>query len=136
MNEDKMDKIKHDDEWFFSIPDEHKEYAILTNEISKATFGKNVEEYKKFKQLKKENLRDHMTDLELIFNMLGERVSTEITRKEEAQGFNENKDVARRGGKIAGNARKETEKELSRSIISEQNFLTEPEGKRRLEGKK
>lgn len=77
-----------------------------------------------------------MTDLELIFNMLGERVSTEITRKEEAQGFVKNKDAAQRGGRVAGNARKETEKELGRPIISEQNLLTEPEGKRRLRGKK
>ena len=95
-----------------------------------ATFGKSVEEYKKFKQLKKENLRDHMNDLEIIFNMLGERVSTELTRKEDAQGFVENKDAAQRGGRVAGNARKETEKELGRSIISNENYLSEPERKK------
>jgi prophage antirepressor-like protein len=100
------------DEWKKREVNQNREFAILTNEISNATFGKTVEEYKKFKGLQKENLRDHMNDLELIFTMLGERVSTEITKEEDSQGFNENKDVAIRGGKIAGNARKETEKEV------------------------
>ena len=88
------------DEWKKRGVDENREYAILTNEISKATFGKTVDEYKKLKQLKRENLRDHMNDLELIFSMLGERVSTEITRKEDAQGFVRNKDAAKRGGRV------------------------------------
>ncbi len=111
------------------------EYAILTADISKATFGMTPDEYKKFKGLKKENLRDHMNDLELIFSMLGERVSTEITRKEDAQGFVENKAAAKRGGRVAGNARKETEKELSRPITSAENYLSEPEKRKKLEDK-
>tara|TARA_Y100000031_G_C8100631_1_gene328530 strand:+ start:375 stop:656 length:282 start_codon:yes stop_codon:yes gene_type:complete len=84
-------------------------------------------EYKKFKGLKKENLRDHMNDLELIFSMLGERVSTEITRKEDAQGYTEVENAAKRGGKIAGNARKDTEKELDSSITSNENYLSRKE---------
>ncbi|MBI4439717.1 phage antirepressor protein [Candidatus Woesearchaeota archaeon] len=120
------------DEWKKRGVKEDKEYAILTNEISKATFGKTVDEYRQFKGLKRENLRDHMNDLELIFNMLGERVSTEITRKEDAQGFVEAEDAAKRGGKIAGNARKETEKELGHPVTSEENYLSEPEKRKRL----
>jgi hypothetical protein len=92
-------------------------------------------EYKQFKGLKTENLRDHMNDLELIFNMLGEKVSTEITRKEDARGFVENKDAAVRGGRVAGNARKETEKELGRSVTTSENYLSEPEKKKQLEDK-
>lgn len=104
-----------------------KEFAILTNEISKATFGKTVEEYKEFKQLKKENLRDHMNDLELIFNMLGERATTEIARVKDAKGFDENKLVATKGGKIAGNARKELETETLQKVTTSENYLKEPE---------
>ncbi|MBI4152816.1 Bro-N domain-containing protein [Candidatus Woesearchaeota archaeon] len=110
-----------------------KEFAILTAEISKATFGMTPHEYKDFKGLKKENLRDHMNDLELIFTMLGERVSTEITRAEDKQGFTEVEDAAKRGGKIAGNARIETEKELGRPITSTENYLSEK--KKQLEDK-
>ena len=113
-----------------------REFSILTAEISKATFGMTPSEYKKFKGLKKENLRDHMGDLELIFSMLGERVSTEITRKKDAQGYPEVEDAAKRGGRVAGNARKETEKELSRPVTSKQNYLSEPEKKKRLAHKK
>ncbi len=116
------------DEWKKRGVSEEKDFAILTAEISKATFGMTPGEYLEFKGLKKENLRDHMNDLELIFTMLGERVSTEITRKEDAQGFIENKDAAVRGGKIAGNARKETEKELGCPITSSENYLLEQEG--------
>src|SRR3989339_534346 len=87
------------DEWSKRNVKTEKEYAILTAEISKATFGMTPSEYKQFKRLKKENLRDHMNDLELIFTMLGERVSTEITREEEADGFVECDNVAKRGGK-------------------------------------
>ncbi len=115
------------DEWGKREVKQDKEYAILTNEISKATFGKTVEEYKKHKGLKRENLRDHMGDLELIFTMLGERVTTEITRKDEAKGFNECEGSAKKGGRIAGNARKETEKELGRSIVSNENYISGPE---------
>ena len=119
------------DEWKKREVGSEKEYAILTAEISKATFGMTLSEYKDFKGLKKENLRDHMDDLELIFSMLGERVTTEITRKEDASGFEENKDAAQRGGKVAGNARVETEKELGRSITSSDNFISEPEQKKK-----
>ena len=109
----------------------NKEYSILTAEISKATFGMTPGEYSTFKGLKNENLRDHMNDLELIFTMLGERVSTEITRKEDARGYPEVEGAAKKGGRIAGNARKETEQELGRSISSKENYLSEPEKKKR-----
>ena len=115
---------------------EEREYAILTAEISKATFGMTPNEYKEFKGLKKENLRDHMNDLELIFSMLGERVTTEITRKEDTRGFIEAEGAAMRGGRVAGNARKETEKELGRPVTSRDNYLAEPEKKKKLPNKK
>ncbi len=102
------------------------DYAILTAEISKATFGMTPSEYKKHKKLPakaKDNLRDHMTDLELIFTMLGERVTTEISASEKPETFAGSKKVAKRGGKVAGTARKETEKELGRSVISSDNYL-------------
>jgi len=120
------------DEWKKRGVETEREYAILTAEISKATFGMTPSEYKEFKGLKRENLRDHMNDLELIFAMLGERVSTEITRKEDAQGYPEVEDAAKRGGRVAGNARKETEQELDRPITSEENYLSEPEKKKRI----
>ncbi len=123
------------DEWKKRGVLEERDYAILTAEISKATFGMTPSEYKKFKRLKKENLRDHMNDLELIFSMLGERVSTEITRKEDAQGYMKVEGAAKRGGRIAGNARKETEQELGRPITSKENYLSEPEKKKKLEDK-
>jgi DNA-damage-inducible protein D len=119
------------DEWKKRGLLEEKEFAILTAEISKATFGMTPKEYKEFKGLNKENLRDHMDDLELIFSMLGERVSTEITREEDKQGYFEVEDAAKRGGKIAGNARKETEQELGRPIVSQENYLFEPEKKKK-----
>ncbi|MBI4150938.1 Bro-N domain-containing protein [Candidatus Woesearchaeota archaeon] len=123
------------DEWKKRGVREEREYSILTAEISKATFGMTPNEYKKFKGLKRENLRDHMDDLELIFSMLGERVSTEITRNEDKQGFVEVGNAAKRGGRVAGNARKETEKELGRPITSKENYLAAPEKKRRLQNK-
>ena len=122
-------------EWKKRGVETEKEFSILTAEISKATFGMTPREYKKFKSLKKENLRDHMNDLELIFSMLGERVSTEITRKEDAQGYAEVEGAAKRGGRVAGNARKETEQELDRPIASRENYLSEPEKKKKLEDK-
>jgi len=110
------------DEWKVREVKEVKEFAILTDEINKATFDVSVKEHKKIKRLnpkfKNQNLRDNMTDLELIFNMLGEKVTTEINRKDEAEGFNECKDAAKRGGKVAGNARLETEKEIGRKVVS------------------
>jgi prophage antirepressor-like protein len=114
------------DEWKERGIKKQKDYAILTAEISKATFGLTPAEYKKHKNLpekSKVNLRDHMDDLELIFTMLGERVTTEISKKEKPKTLPKNKNIAKRGGKVAGNARKETEKELGRSVISKQNFL-------------
>lgn len=114
------------DEWKERGIQEQRDFAILTAEISKATFGLTPSEYKNLKKLpekSKANLRDHMDDLELIFTMLGERVTTEISKKEKPKTFGKNKDVAKRGGKVAGNARKETEKELGRSVISKKNFL-------------
>lgn len=101
----------------------HKDYGILTSEISKATFGVTPNEYKKLKGLKKENLRDHMNDFELIFNMLGERSTTEIHRNEDSQGVVKLKDDAKAGGEIAGGARKQLEKKLGRPIVTGQNFL-------------
>ncbi|MFW6220484.1 MAG: Bro-N domain-containing protein [Nanoarchaeota archaeon] len=111
-----------------------KEFAILTNEISKATFGKTIVEYKKFKQLKnkKQNLRDHMTDLELIFNMLGEKTTTEITKERNSQGFEECKNSAKEGGEVAGNARQDVEKRLGKSTISKENFLPKKKKKKKL----
>ena len=123
------------DEWKKRDVKTEKEFAILTAEISKATFGMSPSEYSKFKGLKTENLRDHMNDLELIFTMLGERVSTEITRNEDAQGYTEVEGAAKRGGKIAGNARKETEQELGRPITSKENYHSEPENKKKIEDK-
>ena len=112
------------DEWKERGITEQTDYAILTAEISKATFGMTPAEYKQYKNLpakSKANLRDHMTDLELIFTMLGEKVTTEISAQEKPQGMPAHKKVAKRGGNVAGNARKETEKELGKSVISQAN---------------
>ncbi len=124
------------EEWKNRGVKDEKDFAILTAEISKATFGMTPAEYKEFKGLATENLRDHMDDLELIFSMLGERVSTEITRTEDKQGFVQVEDAAIRGGKVAGNARKEAERELGRQVSSKDNYLVSPERKKRLEQKK
>ena len=116
------------DEWKERGIKEQKDYAILTAEISRATFGMTPGEYKKHKNIpakSKANLRDNMTDLELIFTMLGEKVTTEISRQEKPETFPENRQVARRGGSVAGNARKDTEKELGRSVISKENYLSD-----------
>jgi len=114
------------DEWQKRGAKEQKDYEILTAEISKATFGVTPSQYKKLKGLKRENLRDHMDDFELIFNMLGERATTEIHRNEDSQGVKKLKTDAKAGGSIAGNARKELENKLGRSIITKQNFKTLP----------
>ncbi len=124
------------DEWKLRGVKEQPEYAILTAEISKAAFGMTPSEYKELKGLKRENLRDHMTDLELIFSMLGEAATTEIARKQDVQGFSENKVAARKGGKIAGDAREKLEIETEDNVVSSGNYLTEPEGCKRLQGKK
>ena len=112
-----------------------KEYSILTAEISKATFGLTPSEYKKIKGLKRENLRDHMGDLELIFSMLGEASTTRIARDKDAQGFVENKSAAQKGGAVAGTARKELEKQISEKVVSKENYLEVSEKQKRLEKK-
>lgn len=120
------------DEWKKRGITEERDFAILTAEISKATFGMTPSQYKEFKGLtkKNQNLRDHMDDLELIFTMLGERVTTEISEKEAPESFSENKNVARRGGSVAGTARKATEKELGRSVSTPKNYLPESKKKK------
>jgi len=120
------------DEWEKRDVKGEKEYAILTAEISKEAFGMTPSEYKKFKGLKRENLRDHMNDLELIFSMLGERVSTEITRNKDAQGFEECEDAAKQGGKVAGNARKDAEKRIGKPIATKENYKGLPEKKKKM----
>ncbi len=115
------------EEWKNRGVKEQLEYAILTAEISKATFGMTPSEYKTLKSLKSQNLRDHMTDLELIFSMLGEASTTKVTRAKNAKGFTENKKAAQIGGRIAGNALKELEKESGEKVITSENYLPEPE---------
>lgn len=117
------------DEWKERGITEKSDYAILTAEISKATFGLAPSDYKMYKGLtkKNQNLRDHMSDLELIFTMLGERVTTEISQKEKPDTFTKSKQVAQRGGNVAGVAREQAEKELGRSVISPDNFLSDSE---------
>lgn len=113
------------DEWKERGITEKSDYAILTAEISRATFGLTPSDYKIYKGLtkKNQNLRDHMSDLELIFTMLGERVTTEISQKEKPDTFTKSKQVAQRGGNVAGVAREQAEKELGRSVVSPENFL-------------
>jgi DNA-damage-inducible protein D len=120
------------DEWKNRDVGADREYAILTAEISKATFGLTPSEYKDLKGLERENLRDHMTDLELIFSMLGEAATTEITKTKDAQGFDENRTAARKGGRIAGDARKELETETKKKVATSENYLkiTQKEKKR------
>lgn len=121
------------DEWKERGVELKQDYAILTAEISKATFGMTPSQYKKHKQIpekSKANLRDHMTDLELIFTMLGERVTTEISQKEKPDTILGHKKVAKRGGGVAGKARAETEKEIGKSVISKKNALSKGKEKR------
>ncbi|MBU2639450.1 MAG: phage antirepressor protein [Nanoarchaeota archaeon] len=118
------------DEWKKRDVNSEQDFAILTAEISKATFDMTPSEYKKFKGLNKGNLRDHMDDLELIFTMLGEASTTKIARKKDAQGFIENKDAAKKGGKVAGIARKELEKETKEKISTSENYLDLKERKK------
>ena len=120
-------------EWKKRGVKEGKEFAILTAEISKATFGVVPSDYKKLKGLTKpqENLRDHMNDLELIFTMLGEAATTEIARNKNAQGFPENERAAIEGGTVAGNARAELEKKSGRKVVTSQNHKSLTEKKTR-----
>lgn len=119
------------DEWQKHGVKERVEYAILTAEISKASFGLTPSEYKRVKGLKNQNLRDHMSDLELIFSMLGEASTAQIVKTQNPIGFNENKKAAVRGGKVAGDARKALELETGENVVSSGNFLSEaPKAKR------
>lgn len=120
------------DEWKNRGVKEDREFSILTAEISKAAFGMTPTEYKEHKGLKRENLRDHMNDLELIFSMLGEASTTEIARNRDAQGFDQNKDAAQKGGTIAGDARKKLEIESGRRVVSKQNYLSERSQRKQL----
>lgn len=120
------------DEWQKHGVKEQKEYEILTAEIASATFGITPSQHKKLKGLKRENLRDHMNDLELIFSMLGEAATTEITKVENPTGFVENKKAAKRGGNVAGVARNQMEKETGKNIISKKNYLPIVKGKKKL----
>lgn len=119
------------EEWKNRGVKEQIEYSILTAEISKATFGFTPKEYKEIKGLKSQNLRDHMTDLELIFSMLGEASTKEIAVNTDTQGFDENKKAAKAGGKIAGDARKQLELKSGKKVVSSDNYL--PENKRKNE---
>ncbi len=120
-------------EWKERGVKEGLEYGILTAEISKATFDVIPSEHKQLKGLTKpaDNLRDHMTDLELIFTMLGEASITEIAKAQDAQGFMENKNAAVQGGNVAGNARKELEQKSGKKVLSKSNFKTLPESESR-----
>lgn len=113
------------DEWRVRGVAEEKDFAILTNEISRATFGKTIQEYKDFKNLQKknQNLRDHMTDWELILTMVGEKATTDITVAKDSKGLVELKDSAKEGGSIAHNTRKELEEKIGKTIISKDNYL-------------
>jgi len=120
------------EEWKTRGVREQLEYAILTAEISKATFGLTPSEYKKIKGLKSQNLRDHMTDLELIFSMLGEASTTAIVKRKNPKGFVQNKIVAKQGGTIAGDARKALELKTGEKIVSKDNYLPEKKKIKRL----
>ena len=114
------------DEWKARGIERDKDYAILTNEMTKAWSGLTVREYKELKGLKKENLRDNMTNIELVLNMLAEVTTTAISRQEQPESFDENKAVARRGGKVARNARKDIETQLGQTVISPMNASDKP----------
>ncbi len=122
------------DEWQKRGAQEQKDYEILTAEISQAAFGVSPSEYKKLKGLKRENLRDHMDDFELILTMLSERTTTEIHRTKDSKGLPMLKDDARVGGQIAGTARKQIERKIGRPIVSKSNFLKSKDVKRLKKG--
>lgn len=124
------------DEWDKRGIKVQREYAILTAEISKAAFGLTPGQYKKLKGLKRENLRDHMTDLEQIFSMLGEAATTEITRNKDGRGFHENKRIAQEGGQVAGKAREDLEKRSGKKVVTRENYLglNAPNELRQIEG--
>lgn len=120
------------DEWEKRDVTQEREHETLAAEIAQAAFGVTPGEHKQLKGLKRENLRDHMTDMELIFSMLGEAATTEITKSDDAQGFEESKAAARKGGDVAGTARKDLEKKTGKRVVSPENYLTEPESRKRL----
>lgn len=125
------------DEWKTRGVKGQKEYAILTAEISKATFGLTPSEHKKVKGIKSQNLRDHMNDLELIFSMLGEASTTAIVKTRNPKGFSENKIVAKQGGSVAGKARRDLEIKTGKKVVSSENYLPEPKNNKQLnKGKK
>jgi DNA-damage-inducible protein D len=125
------------DEWKTRGVKEQKEYAILTAEISKATFGLTPSEYKKVKGLKSQNLRDHMNDLELIFSMLGEASTTAIVKTRNPKGFIENKIAAKQGGSVAGKARRDLEIKTGQKVVSTENYLPESKKNKQItKGKK
>lgn len=120
------------EEWQKRGAQEQKDYEILIAEISKATFGITPSEYKKVKGLKRENLRDHMDDFELIFTMLGERSTTEIHKTDNSKGVSKLKQDAKRGGRIAGIAKEQLEREIGRPVVSKNNYLPDKQVKKRL----
>ncbi len=125
------------EEWKNRGVKEQKEYAILTAEISKATFGLTPSEYKKVKGLKSQNLRDHMNDLELIFSMLGEASTTAIVKTRNPKGFVENQVAAKQGGSVAGKARRDLEVKTGKKVVSSENYIPEPKKNKQLnKGKK
>lgn len=125
------------EEWKNRGVKEQKDYAILTAEISKATFGLTPSQYKKVKGLKSQNLRDHMNDLELIFSMLGEASTTAIVKTRNPKGFIENKIAAKQGGSVAGKARRDLEMKTGKKVVSSENYLPEPKKNKLLnKGKK
>ena len=124
------------DEWKSRGVIEETSFAILTNEITKATFGKTVQEYKELKGLKRQNLRDHMTDWELILTMVGEKATTDISIAKDSEGFDECEESAKEGGQIAGSTRKEVEQKTGKSIVSADNFLSLRESRKKLDCKK
>ena len=111
------------DEWDDRGVKQGLEYAILTDEITKAWSGMTTHQYKRFKGLKKENLRDNMSTLELVLNMLAEATTTELSKEQEPQTFNENRDVARSGGEVAGNARRDIENRTGKPVITAKNAV-------------
>lgn len=118
------------EEWKKRGVNQEKDYAILTSEISKATFGVTPSEHKKLKGIKRENLRDHMSMLELLFTQLGEAATTEIAKNDDVHGMISNKNTAKRGGSIAGTARKQLEDETGKKVVTKRNFLPDNERKK------
>ncbi|MCP4422761.1 MAG: hypothetical protein GY805_39635 [Chloroflexi bacterium] len=115
------------EEWQQRGVEKDAEFAILTAVISRGAFGVTPKEHKKLKGLKRQNLRDHMTNEELVFNMLGELATTRIARRDDAQGFNENQDAEEEGGELAGDARRKFEEQTGAPVLSNRNFLVQPE---------